>query len=138
MKTVDNDVITVRGFLVAAVLLVVAVSAGTASAQKLKVAVVQTVVENALEKNLAKIERFIDDAKEHGCRLAVFPENALYWADSSIDNATKADIDRAVERIRDHADRVDLCVVFGTSHKPSDSAKWRNKGLVLCHTIILG
>jgi len=122
--------IAVRGFLVAAVLLVVAVSAGTARAQKLKVAVVQTVVENRLVENLAKIERFIDEAKEHGCQLLVFPENALYWADSSIDKATKADIDRAVERIRNHADRANICVVFGTSHKPSDSARWRNKGLV--------
>ena len=86
MRTVDNDMIAVRGFLVAAVLLVAAVSASTARAQKLKVGVVQTVVENRLKKNLAKIERFIDEAKERGCRLVVFPENALYWADSSIDN----------------------------------------------------
>ena len=129
MKAVDNDMIAVRGFLVAAVLLVAAVSAGTARAEKFKVAVVQTVVENTLEENSAKIERFIDEAKEHGCQLLVFPENALYWADSSIDSATKADIDAAVERIRNHADRADLCVVFGTSHKPNDSSQWCNKGL---------
>ena len=130
MKTVENDVIVVDKILVAVALLVVGLSASTARAQKLKVGVVQTVVENRLEKNLAKIERFIDEAKERGCRLVVFPENALYWADSSIDNATKADIDKAVEKIRNHADRADLCVVFGTSHKPSDGAKWRNKGFV--------
>jgi len=123
-------VITVRKSLVSAALLVVGVFAITAQAQKLKVAVVQTVVENRLVDNLAKIERFIDKAKEHGCQLTVFPENALYWADSSIDNATKGDIDRAVERIRNHADRADICVVFGTSHKPSDDAEWRNKGFV--------
>jgi predicted amidohydrolase len=130
VKTVENDVMTVRKFLVAVALVVAAVSSSTARAQKLKVGVVQTVIENRLEKNRAKIERFIDEAKEHGCRLVVFPENALYWADISTDKATKADIDRAVERIRNHADRADLCVVFGTSHKPSDGAKWRNKGFV--------
>ena len=121
MKTAKDDVIAALRILVAVTLSVAAVSASTARAEKLKVAVVQTVVENRLEENLAKIERFIDEANEHGCRLAVFPENALYWADSSIDNATKADIDKAVERIRKHADRADTCVVFGTSHKPSDS-----------------
>ena len=130
LKTVENDVITARKFLVAVALAVAAVSASTGRAAKLKVGVVQTVIENRLEENRAKIERFIDEAKEHGCRLVVFPENALYWADISTDKATKADIDRAVERIRNHADRADLCVVFGTSHKPSDGAKWRNKGFV--------
>ena len=79
----DNDVTTVDKFLVAVVLVVAAVSSSTARAQKLKVAVVQTVVETALERNLAKIGRFIDEAKEHGYRLVVFPENTLYWADSS-------------------------------------------------------
>ncbi|MHC4580308.1 MAG: nitrilase-related carbon-nitrogen hydrolase, partial [Planctomycetota bacterium] len=104
--------------------------ASTTPAEGLRVGVVQTVVENRFQENLAKIERFVDHAKEHGCQLVVFPENALYWAEGSIDNATKADIEEAVERIRNHADRADICVVFGTSHRPSDSARWRNRGFV--------
>jgi len=79
-------VIVVDKILVAVALVVAAVCASTGRAEMLKVGVVQTVVENRLEKNRAKIERFIDEAKERRYRLVVFPENALYWADSSIDN----------------------------------------------------
>lgn len=97
---------------------------------KLKVAVAQTVIENTLEKNLAKMIRMVDDARARGCRLVVFPENALYWADISTDGATKADIDAAIQKIAERADRADICVVFGTSHKPSDDGKYRNRGYV--------
>jgi len=103
---------------------------GQARSSKLKIAVAQTVIENTLEKNLAKMVRMIDDAGARGCRLAIFPENALYWADVSTDGATKEDIDAAIEKIAERAGRADLCVVFGTSHKPSDGAKYRNRGYV--------
>ncbi len=103
---------------------------GQARSSKLKIAVAQTVIENTLEKNLAKMVRMIDDAGARGCRLAIFPENALYWADVSTDGATKEDIDAAIDKIAERAGRADLCVVFGTSHKPSDGAKYRNRGYV--------
>jgi predicted amidohydrolase len=104
--------------------------AGTAYAKKITVGVVQSVNENTLDKNRAKIIRFIDRAKSRRCQLVIFPENALYSADISVDNPTKADIDAAIEQIGQRADLADVCVVFGTSHKPADNAQYRNKGIV--------
>ena len=85
--------------VVAAALSLMAVVTSTASAKTLKAGVVQTVIEDTLEKNLDKLIHFIDQAKREGCQLVVFPENALYWADHSVDDPTKADIDRALDRI---------------------------------------
>ena len=77
MRNVENNVITARKFLVAVALVVAAVSASTAPAQKLKVGMVQTVIENRLEKNRAKIERFIDEAGKEKADIVVFPELAV-------------------------------------------------------------
>ncbi|UCE46413.1 MAG: carbon-nitrogen hydrolase family protein, partial [Phycisphaerales bacterium] len=107
------------------------VSFGTASAEKLVVGVAQTAIENTLDRNLAKVERLIDEAKGRGCRLVVFPENALYWADISTDDAMKADVDAAIGQIAKHADRANLYVVFGASHKSADDGSYRNGGYVL-------
>ncbi|MHC4568361.1 MAG: nitrilase-related carbon-nitrogen hydrolase [Planctomycetota bacterium] len=101
-----------------------------ARANKITVGVAQTVIENTLEGNLAKILNFIDEASNRGCDLIILPENALYWADISTDSATKADIDAAIAQIAERADRADLCVAFGTSHKPAEGAKFRNRGYV--------
>jgi predicted amidohydrolase len=62
--------------------------------------------------------------------LVIFPENALYQADISVDDAKTADIDAAIEQIRKRADKANLFVVFGTSHKPPGGTKYRNRGYV--------
>ncbi len=126
----ENRVVILQRCLIGATLAVAAVTASTASAGKLVVGVAQTVIEKTLDENLAKVVRFIDEAKDRGCQLVILPENALYWADASTDNATKAEIDAAIEHIAKRADRTDLFVVFGTSHKSADGAKYRNRGFV--------
>ncbi len=122
--------IIVRKCLISIALLAAGAVATEAYAKKITVGVVQSVNENTLEKNRAKIIRFIDRAKSRRCQLVIFPENALYQADISVDNPTKADIDAAIEQIGRRADLADVCVVFGTSHKPTDNAEYRNKGIV--------
>jgi len=121
---------TIRGVVILISLFVSGLGAQVHTG-KLKVAVAQTVIETTLENNLAKIIRLIDQAEANGCRLAVFPENALYWADISTDDTTKADIDSAIRQIANHADKANLYVAFGTSHKPSDGGSYRNRGYVL-------
>lgn len=122
--------VTLQKCLIAVVVAAAGALASAASGKTLVVGVAQTVVENALDKNLTKIVRFIDEAKDRGCRLVIFPENALYWADASTDKATKVVIDAAIENIAKHADRTDLFVIFGTSHKSTAGAKYRNRGYV--------
>lgn len=121
----------VHKYLFALVLLAAGVTTTETYAKKLTVGVVQTVIENTLEKNRTKLISFIDQAKRRRCQLVIFPENALYWADIAIDNPTKADIDSAIEQIKQHAVMADLFVVFGTSYKPTDNAKYHNKGIVI-------
>lgn len=122
--------IIIRNCLIAVALAAAATFAGTAYAKKITVGVVQSVNENTLDKNRAKIIRFIGRAKSRRCQLVIFPENALYSADISVDNPIKADIDAAIEQIGQRADLANVCVIFGTSHKPADNAKYRNKGIV--------
>ena len=78
--------------VVAATLSLIVVVTSTASAKTLQVGVVQMVIEDTLEKNLDKLIHFIDQAKREGCQLVVFPENALYWADHSVDALRQGDI----------------------------------------------
>ncbi|MHC4121802.1 MAG: hypothetical protein ACYSWO_30385, partial [Planctomycetota bacterium] len=84
---------TLQRYLIGTVVAVAGALAGAASGKTLVVGVAQTVVENTLDRNLAKIVRFIDEANSRGCRLVIFPENALYQADISVDDAKTADID---------------------------------------------
>ncbi len=100
-------------------------------ASKITVGLAQTVIDDTLNENLGKMLRFIDEAAARRCDLVIFPESALYQADIAADDATKADIDAAIEQIAVRADRSDLCVVFGTSHKPADGAMYRNRGYVI-------
>ena len=99
--------------------------------EKLKVAVAQTVIETTLENNLAKIISLIDQAGADGCQLVIFPENALYWADISTDNATKADIDTAIRRIAEAADLSNIYVIFGTANKSAENAQFRNAAYLM-------
>ena len=131
LKSMEMNIVILRKHLAAVVLLVLWIMGGMAPAKKLVVGVAQTVIENSLEKNQTKILRFVDEAKSRGCQLVIFPENALYWPDTSIDKATKADIDATIDKIGKHTDRANLYVVFGTAHKPDDSATYRNRGFVL-------
>jgi len=117
----------VHKYLLAFVLLAAGAISTETYAKKLTVGVVQTVIENTLEKNRTKLIGFIDRAKSRRCQLVIFPENALYWADIAIDNPTKTDIDTAIEQIKRHADMADLYVVFGTSHKPANNAKYHTR-----------
>ncbi len=117
-------------YLFAIVLLAAGAISTETYATKLTIGVVQTVIENTLDQNRTKLIRFIDRAKSSRCQLVIFPENALYWADIAIDNPTKADIDTAIEQIKRHADMANLYVVFGTSHKPANNAKYHNKSIV--------
>jgi predicted amidohydrolase len=126
-----KDMVGAHKYLPAIMLLAVGAITTETYAKKLTVGVVQTVIENTLEKNRTKLIRFIDQAKSRRCQLVIFPENALYWADDAIDNPTKADIDKAIEQIKQQADMADIYVVFGTSHKPANNAKYRNKGIVI-------
>lgn len=118
-------------YLIGLALAVVGTSAGPVSGDKLVVGVAQTVIEDTLDRNLEKIVGFVNEARRRGCQLLVCPENALYWADISKDNATKADIDAAIRRIAETADQADLYVIFGTAHRPTDNADFRNVAYLL-------
>jgi len=127
---VENDMNTVHKCLIAIALVAVGTFAGPARGEKITVGIVQTVIENTLDQNRTKLIRFVDEAKAMGCQLVVFPEGALYWADISVDNPTKADIDAAIEQIGQRARRAGVWVIFGTSYKLTDSGKYHNRGVV--------
>ena len=101
-----------------------------ADAARLKVAVVQTVIEDTLQENCAKLLHFIDQAQEAGCRLTVFPEGALYYSKIATDHPTKADLDAAIERIGRRARRAGMTVVFGTEYQLADGGRYGNRGVV--------
>ncbi|MHC4177912.1 MAG: carbon-nitrogen hydrolase family protein [Planctomycetota bacterium] len=122
--------LNLRTFLFAIVLLVGWGATLEAEAKKLTVGVAQTVIADTLDENTAKISRFIDDAKARGCHLVIFPEGALYWSDIAIHQATKADLDAAMERIGRRARQAGVYVIFGTSYKSTDDDKYHNRGVV--------
>ncbi len=101
-----------------------------AHAKKLRVGVVQTVIEDTLKKNRAKLLRFIDQANARGCKLVIFPESGLHWPDISVDEPTKAELDAAIEEIGERAKATGMYVVFGTSYRGSDGGKYQNRGAV--------
>ena len=51
---------------------------------------VQTVIEDTLEKNRI---RFIDEAKEQGCQLVIFPEGALFWPEDAVHKPVRAELE---------------------------------------------
>ncbi|MHC4398482.1 MAG: carbon-nitrogen hydrolase family protein [Planctomycetota bacterium] len=116
--------------LAALALLAAGALATEARAKKLTVGVVQTVIENRLDANRAKLLRFLDEAKARGCQLVVFPEGALWWADVAVDNPTRADLDAAIAELGDAARRAGVYVVFGVSYKRTDRGNYRNWGAV--------
>jgi predicted amidohydrolase len=116
--------------LLAMAALAMGVMVTDAHAKKLRVGVVQTVIEDRLEKNRAKLLRFIDEAKSSGCQLVIFPESGLHWPDIAVDDPTKAELDTAIEQIGERARAAGLWVVFGTSYRGSDGGKYQNRGAV--------
>jgi len=67
--------------------------------KSIKVGIVQTFIEDSLEKNCNKLLRFIDRAKARKCQIVIFPEGSLYWPEIAVDNPTRADLDRAIAQI---------------------------------------
>jgi predicted amidohydrolase len=76
--------------------------------QSITVGVVQQAREKELGANRDKIVRFIARAKARGCRLVVFPEDAL----GSPVGTSNEDTEKAVDAIRDAAGSNDVYVVF--------------------------
>lgn len=101
-----------------------------AYAEKIRVGVVQTVIENNLNDNRIKLLQFIDDAKRRGCRLVIFPEGALYWPDIAIDKPTKSDLDAAIEQIGRRTRSAGIHVIFGVGYKLRDAGEYHNRGVV--------
>ncbi len=110
---------TGRHSVVIAILLALSVTTA-APAKRLTVGVVQTAIEDTLDKNRVKLTRFIDQAKERGCRLVIFPEGSLYWADIAGDHPTKADLDAAIDELGRRAQVAGVYTIFGVSYKSTD------------------
>jgi predicted amidohydrolase len=79
--------------------------------QSITVGVVQQAREPALGANRDKIVRFIGRAKARGCRLVIFPEDAL----GSPVGTSNEDLEKAVDGIRDAARSHDVYAIFCSS-----------------------
>jgi predicted amidohydrolase len=79
--------------------------------QPLTVAVVQQAREPELAANREKMVRFIGRAKARGCRLVIFPEDAL----GSPVGTSNEDLERAVDGIREAARASDIYTIFCSS-----------------------
>jgi len=76
--------------------------------QSITVGVVQQAREKELGANRDKIVRFIGQAKARGCRLVIFPEDALGCPEGT----SNEDMDKAVDVIREAARSNDIYVIF--------------------------
>ena len=112
------------------VLLLIGLTAQTASARTIKIGVAQTVIEATLQKNSEKLCSIIDRAKSMGCEIVIFPEGALYWSDIAEHKPTKAQLDAAITQIGRKADSEDIYVVFGVGYRQTDEGPYRNRGVV--------
>lgn len=99
-------------------------------ARKMRVAVVQSVIENNLDQNRDKILNFIPQAKAEGCEVVIFPESSLYWSEISVDAPKKADIDAAIHQIGQKARSEGIYVIFGSQNKYTDDGAYHNLGIV--------
>ncbi len=123
MRLTTKQIITIL-FLLAAV------KTQAVCARIIKVAVVQTVIENTLEQNLTKHLRFTEEAAAKGCQLVIFPENSLYWPDISVDKPTRNDLDAAMAQIGEKARSKKIYVIFGTAYRKNETASYNNRGVV--------
>jgi predicted amidohydrolase len=101
-----------------------------ATAQTLKVGVVQMVIEPALAQNRTKILRFLGEARRQHCDLVVFPELALFWPEISNEKPTKADLDDALKEIGEAAGKAGLYVLLGTSYRATANGHYQNRGVL--------
>ena len=85
--------------------------AARSARQSITVGVVQQAREPELAANRDKIVRFIGQAKARGCRLVIFPEDAL----GSPVGTSNEDIEKAVDAIRDAARSNDVYAIFCSS-----------------------
>lgn len=111
-------------------LLLTAIAVQAAQGDPIKVAVVQTVIEDTVDANREKFLRFIEEAGDAGCRLVVFPENSLYWPEASRETPSKAKLDAAIEAVRSAAQDYQVYVAFGTAYRNSEKAKFRNRAII--------
>ncbi|MFB0554083.1 MAG: carbon-nitrogen hydrolase family protein [Phycisphaerae bacterium] len=117
-------------YLAVITLVATAVIAPDVHAKKITVGVVQTVIENTLDQNGAKLIRFVGEAKAKGCQLVVFPEGALYWPEIAVDNPTRDDIDAAITQISEKARSEKIYVIFGTEYRLTETGSYNNRGVV--------
>jgi predicted amidohydrolase len=82
-----------------------------AGRRSITVGVVQQAREPELAANRDKIVRFIDQARARGCRLVIFPEDAL----GSPVGTTNEEIEKAVDAIREAARAGDVYAIFCSS-----------------------
>jgi len=85
--------------------------AAQAAYQSIIVAVVQQAREPELAANRDKIVRFIGQAKARGCRLVIFPEDAL----GSPVGTSNEDLEKAVNAVREAARASDVYAIFCSS-----------------------
>ncbi len=110
-----------------ALMLATAVTGAAEPPKSLKMGIVQVALEPTLAENQAKIARFIRQAKSQGCRVVVFPETSLYWQPE----ATKEQIDAAVEALRKEVAASDLYALIGGPYKRSEKDKPFERLLVI-------
>jgi predicted amidohydrolase len=112
-RFLENSMLAAAGWGLAAC--VDAQEQGTAatqgSRQLLTVGVVQQAREPELAANRDKIVRFIGQAKARGCRLVIFPEDAL----GSPVGTSNEDLEKAVDTIREAARVHDVYTIFCSS-----------------------
>jgi len=117
-------------YLAVITLIATALIAPDVHAKKITVGVVQTVIENTLDQNRAKLIRLIGEAKTEGCQLVVFPECALYWPEIAVDNPTRDEIDAAITQIGEKARSEKIYAIFGTGHRLKKTGSYNNKAVV--------
>lgn len=112
------------------ILLLTALAARAAQGESIRVAVIQTEIEDTLDANLEKHLRFVGEATDANCRLGVFPENSLYWPEMSPQAPSKVELDEAIEAIRSAAKENHVYIAFGTAYRKTDTARFRNRAIV--------
>jgi len=109
--------------------LLMGISSQATLSESIKVGVVQTVIEDSLEKNCNRLLNFINRANAKRCQIVIFPEGALYWPEIAVDNPTRADHDRAIAQIGRQADSDDIYVIFGVGYKTTDTGPYLNRAV---------
>lgn len=110
-----------------AITAVCATASATDQPKTLKIGVAQVALESTLVANRDKIVTLIQQAKDRGCRVVVFPETALYCPQDT----PTAEIDAAVEMLRQTVDASDLYALIGGLHQRDGKEKPFERLLVI-------